>query len=95
VLNFIPTKNTTTYMGFKLLFTFCILFTFYINLQTPRVPDLSFNPEDLDIKNGGGFKAQLVNYLGASPRGIYRKNIKNSRQASEHSNLDYRVNKPL
>ncbi|WP_236951564.1 sensor histidine kinase [Mariniflexile rhizosphaerae] len=34
---------------------------------------------------------ESVNDLGASPRGIYRKNIENSKQTPEHSNLDYRV----
>jgi cellulose synthase/poly-beta-1,6-N-acetylglucosamine synthase-like glycosyltransferase len=37
------------------------------------------------------FGFDKVNYLEVSPQGIYRKNIKNSKQASEHSNLDYRV----
>jgi hypothetical protein len=39
----------------------------------------------MDLKN------EEVNYLEVSPRGIYSKIIKNSKQASEHSNLDYRV----
>ncbi len=37
------------------------------------------------------FYCLIVNYLGASPRGIERKIILASRQASEHLNLDYRV----
>ena len=49
-----------------------------------------FNPSEvLEVISN----ALEVNHLGASPLGIYRKSIKNSRQASEHSNPDYRVKK--